>query len=158
MNPLTFRVHGDPRPQGGMDIARNKANTKQWLRHHEDGKLKAWRGQIGYAARLAAGHAWQAPPIDVAVVVVATFYYARPKYHYGTGRNSDVLRAGVPAIPIGGLTHDADKLARGLLDALTIAEIITDDAQVSDVIARRRWDKHPGAYVMLFPLPEDATP
>jgi crossover junction endodeoxyribonuclease RusA len=79
-----------------------------------------------------------------AVRILATL--PRPKGHWGTGRNADVLRASAPARPV--CYPDADKIARLVNDALVLAGVLVDDDQVAvlrceKVYADRR--DHPGA-------------
>lgn len=58
---------------------------------------------------------------------------------------------------------DLDKLERGLWDALTLAGVWEDDAQVVLSHARKRWSQTPGAHVFIIPLDDhkeelDITP
>jgi Holliday junction resolvase RusA-like endonuclease len=68
-------------------------------------------------------------PVTDALVVVISFYLARPKGHYGTGRNSEKLKPSAPARPT--KKPDVLKLARAVEDALT-GIIYADDAQIVD--------------------------
>lgn len=61
------------------------------------------------------------------IEVWTRFYTRRPKSHYGTGRNADVLKPSAPERPI--TKPDKDKLERRVLDALT-GVIYADDGQV----------------------------
>lgn len=66
--------------------------------------------------------------IDTPVFVGLLFYMPRPKYHYG---KDGLLRHDAPKYH----THrpDVDKLARAVLDALTIAFVISDDSVVAEL-------------------------
>lgn len=66
------------------------------------------------------------------VGVVATFVYARPRSHYGTGKNANKVKAGAPTWKA--TAADLDKLQRALGDALTQAGVLRDDALIV------RWD------------------
>jgi Holliday junction resolvase RusA-like endonuclease len=62
------------------------------------------------------------------------FVLARPRSHYGTGRNADRLRATAPAWPCS--RPDATKLLRAVEDALT-GVVWRDDGQVVVQTARK---------------------
>jgi Holliday junction resolvase RusA-like endonuclease len=94
---------------------------------------------LAVATLAAAWHA-QHPdhsPIDVAVAVFVLARFARPRAHYGTGRNAAVLRADAPTLHT--QAPDADKLARLVLDALTVSGVIVDDKYVSILRVNKRW-------------------
>jgi Holliday junction resolvase RusA-like endonuclease len=68
------------------------------------------------------------------VVVELAFYFARPKAHYGRGRNAKQL---LPSAPKDMATMpDVDKLCRCALDALT-GVVIVDDSQVVELSASK---------------------
>lgn len=134
---IRFWVEGIPVPQGSMSafvrgrhasIVDQKAKTLHPWRD--------WVGQVGKQAQDAAGFASLDEPAQVAL----SFYLPRPAKHYGTGRNRWVLRADAPMFPT--YKQDVDKLARGVLDALTQAGLIKDDGQVVELIALKRYTTH----------------
>lgn len=96
---------------------------------HDNPRTKYWQREVGLAAHVARVAA-KAPLFTGAVFIAAVFYLPRPK------RLLTALRAPL-AIP-----HvskpDTDKLARSLCDALT-GVLWTDDAQVTDLIVRKRY-------------------
>jgi crossover junction endodeoxyribonuclease RusA len=70
------------------------------------------------------------------VRVELSFYFRRPRWHFGTGKNHGRLKPSAP-------THittmpDLDKLVRCSLDAL-VGIVIADDAQAADLIAFKRY-------------------
>ena len=72
------------------------------------------------------------PPLDPAegaIAVKVTCYFARPKSHYGTGRNEGKLKASAPEYPISKGRNDLDKLLRLIFDAMT-GIVYVDDSQV----------------------------
>lgn len=91
--------------------------------HEHEAALEAWRNTIVVEAARFRRQAIKAGPVDV----VATFYLARPK----------TVKREHPTVP-----PDVDKLARGLLDALQLAKLITSDAQVVDLTVRKRYSDH----------------
>lgn len=66
-------------------------------------------------------------PLEGALRLTVVFILARPKGHYGSGRNSDRLRPSAPPFPT--TRPDASKLVRAVEDALTGA-LFRDDAQI----------------------------
>jgi Holliday junction resolvase RusA-like endonuclease len=140
---LEFTVYGRPVPQGskrvfGGHVVESNKN------------LKPWRQDVVSAAQIAAEDAGITAPICLPVAVDVSFCFARPRSHYGTGRNADVIKASSP-----GQHHtqkpDGDKLLRALFDALTVAGVVRDDSYIahchwtkwwaeSDYMAVEIWD------------------
>lgn len=122
-NIVTFRVHGIPIQQGSKNAYPSKGRRKVNVvesKHHE---LQAWRRIIA-AAWSKAGRVHVAGP----VAVTLRFFMPRPKSHFGTGRNAGKVKPSAPYYAA--VKPDIDKLERGVLDALTIAGAIEDDARV----------------------------
>lgn len=71
------------------------------------------------------------------VEVVATFVYARPRSHYGTGKNAGKVKPGAPMWKTS--AADLDKLQRAVGDALTQAGVLRDDALIVHWSARKIW-------------------
>lgn len=67
-------------------------------------------------------------PIDGPIALSAVFYLARPKSHFGSGRNAGVLKDSAPAYPTG--KPDTDNVLKAVMDGLTLAKVWTDDARV----------------------------
>ena len=89
-------------------------------------KSRSWKTEIAQAAGLAmtgAGRSLYRGPLDVTF----TFYRRRPKGHFGSGRNANVLKASADRWPI--TKPDVLKLARAAEDALT-GVVWNDDAQI----------------------------
>lgn len=95
-------------------------------------RLKPWREAIGYSARAA----YKGDLIDGLLDVRCVFYKPRPKGHYGTGRNADLLKDSAPAAPP--TTPDSGKLARAVHDALT-GVLWTDDSRIVDEVNAKRY-------------------
>jgi Holliday junction resolvase RusA-like endonuclease len=77
-------------------------------------------------------------PIDVGVFVEMTFWFPRPK---------SVTREQKLTAP------DTDKLARAVHDALTVAELYTDDSRVVGFLARKFYadEDHPaGVHIRAY--------
>jgi Holliday junction resolvase RusA-like endonuclease len=94
---------------------------------------RPWAARIAYEAVRAHR---QRPLMRGPVLVQLTFFFARPKAHFGRGRNSSKLR---PTAPLHMATMpDIDKLARCTLDAFT-GTLIKDDSQVTDLTLGKRY-------------------
>lgn len=96
-----------------------------------DKALKSWRQEIVDAMQRCK------PPcaLDCAVSVSVLIYVPRPRAHYRTNGELKPQAARVPAAG-----RDIDKIARAILDAGQIACWWVNDARVSDLNIRRRYD------------------
>jgi crossover junction endodeoxyribonuclease RusA len=143
---LVAAIPGKPRPQGSMTLARNPATGREFAKYGTETVLHR---------NLAVGvlrDAWAGAPAlagPVAVRVVASF--ARPKAHYRTGRFAHLLRDDAPYWHT--QAPDADKLGRLVCDALTIAGVYLDDAQVCLLRVEKLWSPDlPGTLVEVFEM------
>lgn len=131
---LSFTVYGKPQPAGSkraFAIKRDGKPTGQIAVADANPKAKSWQREVKDAAREALDEVGpdgllSVGPLDVSM----TFYLARPKGHYGTGRNAALLKPSAPPFPA--VKPDSLKLARGTEDALT-GIVWRDDAQVVDL-------------------------
>ena len=136
---LAFVVFGRPQGKGSKRVMPGAKGTGY---HVVDSNRNArpWANQVSDKARLAMADAArglsQPELLRGAVSVELTFYFLRPKSHYGSGRNSDALRPSAPEFMT--VMPDVDKLARCALDALT-GVVIADDAQVARLVADKRY-------------------
>lgn len=147
MTGLRVVVNGKPAPQGSKRHVGNGRMIEM------SKALKPWREAIrGETQRAVTAAGW--PRVDCAISIDVVFYLARPKGHYGTGRNGGVVKASAPPYPAAKGRNDPDKLARALLDGLTTGGAMADDGLVVDLGIRKRWaDGHPpGAVINLEPM------
>jgi len=133
-------IPGTPRPQGNpQQITKNYHRYPSTTVEHRNNVIRH------------LGDVWNQPPIDGPVKLMAAFSFQRPKAHYGTGRNSEVLKLSAPVEHI--QTPDTDKLLRLLCDALTIAGVIVDDRLIVAVVGRKCWaDGQPGTLLRVTTL------
>ena len=127
---LDVTIPGTPRPQGKL---KTFAVGKHVVARYPDHVLDQ-RGAVVAALMAVWG---PASPLTEPVRVRATFGFARPKSHYGTGRNAGELKVSAPLLHA--QMPDTDKLCRLVLDALTLARVVMDDAQVCLLIGEKRW-------------------
>jgi len=119
-------VYGKPITQG------SKIRTRWSMRDSNGDTLIPWRDNVRAAAVNAEDPFGEAP-----VQVDITFTFARPKGHFGTGRNAGTLNSSALPFPSTHAIGDIDKLTRAILDALTDAGVWNDDSQVIQLVARK---------------------
>jgi crossover junction endodeoxyribonuclease RusA len=154
-----FVLLGDPVKQGDLKCVGARGTRNHTLIHSNNDALTAWREQVGYGAR---SRNRPIAPKGQAVELVVTFSLGRPANHWGTGRNAAVLKPTAPPYPT--TAPDLDKLARAIGDALK-GVAYADDAQIVDLMARKRWAhdraatlKPPRTTHDLILTPEDTLP
>lgn len=108
---------------------------------------EAWRQDVG---KTALGARPPGGPIDGPVALELTFYRARNKGHYRTGRFAHLLRDAAPLWPT--TRPDALKLARAVEDALS-SVVWLDDSQVIDGRQRKLFGTPERCEVRIWRLP-----
>jgi crossover junction endodeoxyribonuclease RusA len=99
-----------------------------------DKALKGWRQELVDAMQRTK----PVRALDGPVAVSIKLYVPRPRTHYRTGALAGELKPNAPRLPASG--RDIDKVARAIFDAGTIACWWTNDARVTDLSIRRRYD------------------
>ena len=130
-----IEVYGTPAPQGSKRVVRGRLiDTNQQ-------SLRDWRNLIAFSAQGGEVRLIPGP-----IRVITRFYLARPKHHFGSGKNAERLKPSAPSLPRG--TPDLDKLVRAVLDALT-GVAFNDDSQVTTLIASKYYadQRGPGAEI-----------
>ena len=119
---VAFDVLGVPKPQGSMKAFMAGGNAR--LKPSGGSDFAAWRNAVSDAARRAGEHH---EPLDGPLALVVTFRFPMPKSR--SKRDRDRGEAWKTTAP------DTDKLVRTIGDALTAANLITDDARFAIVNA-----------------------
>lgn len=115
--PVHITVLGRARPAGSKKAFRSYVTA-------DNPYVEAWMQEVRSAAsKVMDGR----PLLEGALRLTCHFYFARPKGHYGTGKNRDKLKASSPEYMTG--TPDLTKLVRAVEDALSHT-VWLDDAQV----------------------------
>lgn len=124
-NEIRFTVYGRPQTAGSKRaFPYKKKNGNLGVRVADDNKnTKTWQSCVQDAARKR----YQGDALDGPLHVVMSFYFLRPKSHYGSGRNSGLVKESAPVRP--SKRPDVLKLARAVEDALT-GVLWRDDAQI----------------------------
>lgn len=151
---VTITVCGTPAPQGSKRAfaVRGKGGVptgRVAVIESSHDRVKSWRQAVIDEARGLGLVAPLGGPLHCRMV----FYFKRPKGHYRTGKNADLLRESAPEYHTG--TPDTSKLVRATEDALTDAGIWRDDRLVCSLQARKTWARGellPGALITITPL------
>lgn len=140
---IEFYVPGKPVPQG----------SKRWLPGgrmiEANSDLRPWRATVtAYAMQAMQTEGASMIETGGAASVHATFYFARPKSHYGTGKNAGKVKPNAPMYVTS--TPDSDKLLRSLSDSLTDAGVWHDDSQAVRMTAIKLYAEQPGMVVRVW--------
>lgn len=113
-------VYGTPEPAGSKRafVVNGRARVSD-----ANPRSRQWKERVAQAA----GEQYDGELIDGPLAVELTFLQPRPKGHYGTGRNAEIVKPSAPEYPV--TRPDALKLARAVEDALT-GVVWRDDAQI----------------------------
>lgn len=138
-----FDVMGTPIPQGSMQ-AFNRRGGGRPIVTADNARTRPWKDSVAWAAASARQRRCDGP-----VIVRMAFRMARPKGHSGK-------RGLLPSAPMQpAVKPDIDKLSRAVLDALVEAQVIVDDALVTELRAIKRYAtaiETPGAHVTVWAI------
>ncbi len=140
MIDVTLHIPGKPRSKGSYRAI--QANGRAFLKNSDD-HLAEWTNLIKLEwqrqMRDRLFEQKQSPgPWDMPFDVTVLCDFARPKCHFGTGRNAGKLKPSAPAELSCMRTPDADKILRAILDALQ-GFCWKDDRQVVSCSLRKFW-------------------
>jgi Holliday junction resolvase RusA-like endonuclease len=127
---VRFFVRGTPVPQGSLRSFAHQKTGK--VVTPQSNKVLVWRDLIIHEAQKHV-----TVPFDGALIVECVFWMPRPKSHYGTGRNSQVLKPSAPTHHV--VRPDLDKLFRCVGDALVYAGVMHDDSQIVEGHKAKTW-------------------
>lgn len=92
---------------------------------------KPWRKAVAYEVRKQVD-----VPLDGPLQLTMCFFFPRPKSHYGTGKNSELLKASAPTYH--SQKPDIDNIVKSSLDAMNDVAY-GDDKQVVELSATKVW-------------------
>lgn len=132
---IEFEVLGEAKPQGSKRgfVVRRRDGSHGVAMAESSRDVKSWRQQV---AAVAFATMLGRPAIIGPVRVELHFFRARPKGHYGSGKNATAIKGSAPPHPIS--KPDVDKLSRAVCDALT-GIVWRDDSQVIQLVACKHW-------------------
>jgi len=142
---ISFFVPGVPVPKGSAKAYVNKHTGRAQVLQDNREKQKPWASLISYHAQQKVTSIMDGP-----VKLSLTFIMPRLKSHFGTGKNSRIVK---PLAPVWHVSKpDLDKLVRCVKDALTNV-VWNDDSQVcqfGNVV--KRYGTNPGVLIIVEPL------
>lgn len=130
---IRFEVPGVPAPQGNKTayVRGGRAVLVEGRRGPAREHFQSWRNAVASAALAArSGSELIVAPVELDV----SFYFPRPKSHYGQGRNAAVVKPSAPAVHTS--KPDLDKLIRTIGDAIT-GVLLRDDSLICQVTATK---------------------
>lgn len=147
---IAFTVFGKPAPAGSKRAFRHRTTDKVMV-VDANANSRPWKAQVADAAAQAmngpGGPLFEGKLLDGPLGLEVTFYFPRPKSHYGTGYNKNTIRPGAPRYP--SLRPDTTKLLRAIEDAMT-GVVWRDDAQIVDQRARKLYGESARAEVSVW--------
>ena len=126
-----FTVYGEPATAGSKTGFYSK-KLGRVLMTPASKKTRPWMQQVAGTAL----EQWEGSILTGPVQYKMIFYFRRPKSHYGTGRNAQVLKASAPEFHT--KKPDHVKLARAVEDALT-GIIWKDDSQIYSSLITKKY-------------------
>lgn len=156
MNTLVINVDGTPVQQGSKKGFYNPRIGRVQMTDDNKARLQPWRATVTAAARNTIADIPGYERITGPVEVRICFYFLRPKSHYGTGKNANVLKPTAPTFVA--VKPDLDKLERSILDALTDAGVWQDDSRVVRMATEKRYSTRAGAQIAVTPITPPTPP
>jgi len=141
MKTISFWVPGLPATAGSKTGFYNK-KIKRVIMTPANKKQKPWMAVV----RLKAEESYQGPVLTGPIRLNVVFRMPRPRSHYGTGKNSEILKLSAPAYHT--KRPDLTKMARAIEDALT-GVIWRDDSQVVKNTTLKGYDDRPGVEITI---------
>lgn len=125
---LRFVVFGRAQGKGSKRALPVRGRPGAIVMVDSNRNAKPWANAVADKAREAAPVYGWVSLVRGPVAVTLSFFFARPRSHFGTGRNAGAIKESAPPHMV--TMPDLDKLARCTLDALT-GTLIKDDAQIA---------------------------
>lgn len=142
---IRFTALGIPAPAGSKKGFYNPKAGRVIITD-DSKRSRPWKALVSDAALEAMnGGGLMRGPLSLSV----TFFFSRPKGHYGSGSNSNKVRASAPAVPA--TRPDCTKLLRAVEDACN-GTVWKDDAQVVDQHVWKRYGEPARAEVAVVEL------
>ena len=138
---ISFYAPGQPQSKGS---ARGFVSRGRVVITNDNAKAKPWAAVVTLMARQAMQ---ERPPLAGPLDVRLVFDMQRPKAHF----NKRGLRPDAPSLVC--KRPDIDKVTRTVLDALTVAGVWGDDAQVASLVAEKRYANGAGVHVVVRACP-----
>jgi Holliday junction resolvase RusA-like endonuclease len=162
-DPIVIQIFGKAQPAGSKTAQLIYRKNEMGVREpvYKNGrplittrdanrKSEPWKETV---AQEAAAQ-YRGPALDGPLSVEMIFFQARPKGHYGTGRNAGIVKDSAPAYPVG--RPDVLKLARAIEDALT-GVVYRDDARIVDERIAKRYGDRERVEIRIWPVQDETV-
>lgn len=120
---LTKFIHGDPKAQPRVKAVSFAGRARVYT----PTTAKSWKSAVAKSLQEHAGK-----EIKDALRVNLSFFFKRPKSHFGTGKNADIMKDSAPKFHT--IKPDKDNLEKAVFDVLSASKtgigLWHDDAQV----------------------------
>lgn len=171
MSQIEFIVHGEPRPKGSKNAfvvnwphGKDKRKVAQRIKGIASKLLAqpfSWR-PVTTVSEVSKGLAnWEKAVREAAEIAMASndgpmhcpirltmiFFIQRPKSHYGTGKNADVIKERYQKeLPT--KVPDLSKLFRAAEDGLN-GVVFNDDSQVVEMVSKKFFGRRNGVRIIV---------
>lgn len=136
---INFTIPGQPQAQKRHRSTHKNGNFWNYDPSKKD-KLNFVKIANFYAPKLL---------INGAISLSVEYYFARPKSHYGTGRNSGKLKESAPMVHI--KMPDIDNCLKFTMDALQLSKRFFDnDSQINEIYGKRFYSDNPRTEVLII--------
>jgi Holliday junction resolvase RusA-like endonuclease len=141
---IRFVVYGEAKSAGSKRAFPNPKTGRMIVTETVKGS-KDWQASV----RAVAREAYTGPLLTGPLAVTMHFYRPRPASHYGSGRNSAIVKPSAPSAPA--TRPDVLKLARGVEDSLS-GVLYRDDAQIVSETIEKRYGEPARVELVVEPL------
>jgi len=145
MKPIHLIILGQPKAQ-----PRHRHFTRGSLHGTYDPAKQAKHSFLSLAFENAPNK-----PLDIPLRVDINFYFQRPKNHYGTGKNANVLKTTAPYFHTS--KPDADNLRKFCLDALNKV-FWRDDSIICQGYSQKIYSENPRTKIFISEAKENPLP
>jgi Holliday junction resolvase RusA-like endonuclease len=135
----SFEVLGDPKAQK----RHRHAKVGGFVRTYDPSQEE--KANMRCVAQMFAPDAPYSEPLFVEL----DFYFGRPKAHFGSGKNANVIKASAPEHHT--KKPDCDNCAKFVMDALT-GVFWTDDALICGQMVRKHYSDRPRTRVVVYSM------
>ena len=128
---IEFIIHGNPVAQGRPRFAR----IGNHVRAYDPAKSRSWKESVRWAA-VEGMNMKRHSLFTEALAVEITFWFQRPRGHYGTGKKAGFVKDSAPRHHT--IKPDVENCVKGVLDGMK-GIVYRDDSQVVMLIAKKRY-------------------
>jgi len=141
---IQFFVPGTPVPKGSAKAFVNKRTGRAQVLQDNREKQRPWASLVSFQAQQVVSAVTVGP-----VRLTLHFTLQRPKSHFGSGKNTAIVKASAPYLHVS--KPDLDKLVRCVKDALT-GVVYHDDSQVCSLVTGKVYGDRTGVLVKVEAL------